>query len=143
MKMKFAEMHEKIHEVYKKYADTRDNDYASEYEFIGIRFEDKERNVGEVITDNSRNNVDREDEREFPEYGTAEYEEMEELDGISAWNYEHYDFSIPSYRANDDCRRSFVAKHCYILGANDLGDADILDDGEIIMQDAVVLAKIF
>lgn len=37
---------------------------------LGVRFENKVREIGEVITDKSRSNFDREDERDFPEYGT-------------------------------------------------------------------------
>lgn len=142
--MNIAEMNAKIKEVYKRHADTIDNDYSGEYEFIGIRFEDKDRNVNEIVYDLSRNNADREDERDFPEYGTEEYEEMEELDGVSAWQFEQYDFNIPSYLSEeDDCKRIAYTEHCYVLGTNDLGQADIMDDGEIIMIEPTVLAKIF
>lgn len=142
--MNLVEMNEKIKEIYKRYADTVDNDYAGEYEFIGIRFEDKDREVGDIITDNSRNNIDREDERDFPEYNTEEYFEMEELDGISAWNFEQYDFNIPSYKnEKSEAKKNHIQEHCYILGANNLSETDLMDDGEIIMEDAVVLAKLF
>lgn len=57
------------------------------YYYIGIRFEDKDREVGEIC-ECSKHNLDREDEREFPVYGTPEYDELPELDGTSAWNLE-------------------------------------------------------
>ncbi|MEC5268885.1 hypothetical protein P9G49_07185 [Heyndrickxia coagulans] len=63
--------------------------FEGQYYYIGIRFEDKEREIGDVC-ECSKHNIDREDEREFPEYGTPEYDEMLELDGTSAWNLETY-----------------------------------------------------
>ncbi len=117
------------------------NKYADELEefwYAGIRFEEKEREVNEEITDFSKHNTDREDEREFPEFGTDEYEEMEELDGVSAWNLSDFDFE-------DDQDR--YASHCYLIASDDVivdidGDLD-LDHNEIIMQNAVVIAKLF
>ena len=52
------------------------------YAVAGIRFEKKERVIGEEITDNSKELVD---DREFPEYGTPEYNELPEIDGISTY----------------------------------------------------------
>src|SRR5690625_2350470 len=74
------EMIKKIEELEEEYCTI--NGYGSY--IVGVRFEDKERVIGEEI-DNSRHNLDREDEREMPEYGTEEYEEMFELDGASAY----------------------------------------------------------
>lgn len=107
--------------------------YEGQYWYIGIRFEDKEREIGEVC-ENSRHNIDREDEREFPEYGTPEYEEMMELDGTSAWNLETY----------DDYKGPFGTYHCYIIAGNKINNQDDgLDDNEIVIENAVVLEKIF
>lgn len=117
------------------------NKYAEELEgfyYAGIRFEEKEREINEEITDFSKHNIDREDEREFPEFGTDEYEEMDELDGVSAWN-------LPDFKFDDDQNR--YASHCYLIASDDVivdidGDLD-LDHDEIVMQDAVVIAKLF
>ncbi|NCG67161.1 hypothetical protein GWJ21_04165 [Bacillus coagulans] len=107
--------------------------WEDEYWFVGIRFEDKEREIGEIC-ECSKHNLDREDEREFPEYGTPEYDELPELDGTSAWNLETYrDFEGP-----------FVTWHCYIVGGNQIANQDDgLDDNEIVIKNAVVLEKIF
>lgn len=111
-----------------KYAE----DIIFDYYYVGIRFETKEREIGEVC-DNSKHNADREDERDFPEYGTAEYDELDELDGTSAWR-------INSIRPN---RSYFSDLHCYVIGSNDLGYHPDPDYGEMLMKDAVVLKKIF
>lgn len=69
--------------TYKKFKDRiakLADDFYYDYDDMGVRFEDKKRKVGEIIMDRSRSNPDRYDEREFPEYGTEEYDNMEELD---------------------------------------------------------------
>lgn len=107
--------------------------YQDDYWYIGIRFEDKEREIGEIC-ECSRHNIDREDERDFPEYGTPEYEELFELDGTSAYNLETY----------RDYEEFFISKHCYIIAGNRITNRDDgLDDNEIVIEDAVVLEKIF
>lgn len=107
--------------------------YQDKYYYIGIRFEDKEREVGEIC-ECSRHNIDREDERDFPEYGTEEYEKMFELDGTSAWNLETF----------DDFEGPFNTWHCYIIAGNRITNKDDgLDDNEIVIENAVVLEKIF
>lgn len=107
--------------------------WEGKYYYLGIRFEDKDREIGEIC-ECSRHNIDREDEREFPVYGTEEYFEMMELDGTSAWYLETYtDFEGP-----------FPTEHCYIIGGNWLTNKDDgLDDNEVVIENAVVLEKIF
>ena len=107
--------------------------YESEFYHIGIRFEDKDREVGEIC-ECSRHNIDREDERDFPEYGTPEYDEMFVLDGTSAWNLETY----------DDFVGGFNTYHCYIIAGNKITNKDDgLDDNEIVIENAIVLEKLF
>lgn len=107
--------------------------YQDEYWYVGIRFENKERKIGEIC-ECSRHNIDREDEREFPKYGTDEYFEMMELDGTSAWNLETY----------DDFEGYFITDHCYIIAGNKISNQDDgLDDNEIVIDNAKVLEKIF
>lgn len=139
--MNLLEMHKKVKEIYK----------ACEYDYyyIGIRFEDKEREIGEVC-EYSRHNGTREDERDFPEYGTPEYEEMEMLDGTSAWNLAALtDTYLPGYgRINDadpekECSRYFNARHGYVIASDSAGRHDDPDVNEIIIKDAVVIAKLF
>lgn len=115
----------------------------SEFQIFGVRFEEKDREVGEVIADKSRSNCDREDERDFPEYGTPEYRDMEELSGVSAWYADPYTGKVCMGQYADDDRVDLgcLTEHCYFLGAmsGDSGE----DDGEIVMEEAHVLAVIF
>lgn len=136
--MTVQEMYVKCKEIYEEIKD--------EYYFVGIRFEDKEREVGEVITDKSRHNTDREDEREFPEYGTEEYEEMIELDGVSAWNMvSDINYKPNSYNANREAEKVYFTKHCYIIVSDDaVSGSDLeLDHNEIVLRNAKVIAKLF
>ena len=109
--------------------------YDWDYDYIGIRFEDKDRKVNEIITEVSKDNADRNDEREFPSYGTAEYDEMADLNGVSAYNVK-----VMATTNNDDDITTFC-NHCYVLGSfkAEYGpDAD-----EIVMRNAVVLEIVF
>jgi hypothetical protein len=121
------------------------DDYA-EYSFYGLRFENKEHEIGEVC-ENSRHNPDREDEREFPEFGSDEYEEMIELDGTSAWHIsEDGRFSKDVYTGewqSEDDRLIAVTDHCYIVAGDVEGSHDSPDQGEILICDAVVIEKLF
>lgn len=106
-----------------------------EFYEIGIRFEDKERQVGDVC-EYSKHNTDREDEREFPEFGSEEYEDMYEFDGTSAWNLATYEDWADEGR--------HTSHHCYLIVGNRLTNRDMdLDDNEIVIEDAIVYAKIF
>lgn len=125
----------------------KSGELTENYWYAGIRFEDKDRKEGEIITDLSRNNVDRDDEREFPEYGTPEYEEMEVLDGVSAWELSVADmYNRPTYGVSEDVdvRKVYPTKHCYLIASDDVGGVDsVLDDGEIVLVEPTVIKKIF
>lgn len=76
---------------------------------------------------------------------------MEELDGTSAWNMDpsltkEYHPGMDDLRGVDlekEYSRHFLAKHCYVIASNYQGRHDDPDPGEILIKDAVVLAKIF
>src|SRR5699024_9245285 len=110
------------------------NGYGSN--IVGVRFEDKERVIGEEI-DNSRHNLDREDEREMPEYGTEEYEEMFELDGARAYTHE----AIIDMLENNT---AFDTEHCYfIIGTNEANLDDALDYGDVVVKKSEVAYVLF
>jgi hypothetical protein len=148
MKMKIKEFTQKIEAAIKKHNINQfDAEDFADFSFYGLRFEDKEREVGEVCG-NSRHNFDREDEREFPEFGSDEYDEMTELDGTSAY-YLPEDGSIPTYayigcyQKTDNDPLMVSGEHCYIIGGDIEGSHDDPDRGEILICDAVVVEKLF
>lgn len=118
--------------------------YEDDYSFIAIRFEDQERQVGETIEENSRHNSDREDEREYPKFGTEDYEEMEELDGICAWDINTESSWSPS-RLDDLASKQFITNHCYLIASDRAGSTMNYDPdhGEILLQKAEVIARLF
>jgi len=136
--MNIIEMYAKVKTIYEANEDT--------YSYIGLRFEDKAREIGDVC-ENSRHNGDREDERDFPSFGSEEYEEMEELDGTSAWNIDLSKHpGMHDLRGIDlekECSLHFTTWHCYVVASNKQGRHDDPDAGEILIKDAVVIAKIF
>src|SRR5690625_606868 len=114
--MTVREMFDKINEI--------KEDLLDVYWAVGIRIEEKERKEGEIITDKSRDNADREDERDFPEYGTDEYFEMQEFDGVSAWDIEGTERTLVPRIGKDeflsmDAHTAFMATHCYVIASDD------------------------
>lgn len=139
MKMNIPQMIEKIKEAYSIYQD--------DYYYIGIRFENKQREIGEEC-EYSRHNPNREDEREFPHYGTERYDGMEDLDGTSAWDLSDIDsvikWTLPrDYDENKEASRYFLTEHCYIIASNQKGYHDNPDDNEILIKNAKVVDIIF
>ncbi|MED4883874.1 hypothetical protein [Bacillus smithii] len=141
--MNIVEMYDLCKKIYLENVRTPEN-WENGFEYIGLRFENKEREIGEICN-NSKHNPNREDEREFPEYGTDKYFEMEELDGTSAWDMSQKEVYAVGCLENrkDDCRNHFITDHCYIIASNELGKHPEPDYNEIVIKNAIVIAKIF
>jgi hypothetical protein len=132
---------ELINKILKNYENLK-NDWA----YVGLRFENKKRELGEVC-ENSKHNLKREDEREFPDFNSDEYKDLQTLDGTSAW-----DLSLAAYLAdlqiqtwqdqNKDWHNLFDCEHCYIIAGDETGNDDGLDDCEITIRNAQVIAII-
>lgn len=105
------------------------------FNVIGIRFEDKLRKIGNIVTECSKDNSEREDERDFPEYGSPEYDELEELDGISTWDINFWEWGNLSGYSD---KTSFESQHIYLMGGeiHSFGP----DDHELNIEDAEVIA---
>jgi len=140
--MNIHEMYAKVREIYEANKD--------EYYYIGIRFENKDREIGEEC-EWSKDNPDREDERDFPQYGTPEYDDLPTLDGTSVWDlsrlseryYPGFGETRWIFDHEQECQRYFLTDHCYIVAGNQPGNHDCPDDGEILIRDAVVIAKLW
>lgn len=111
-------------------------------DYIGVRWEDKERIIGESVNI-SRHNTDRDDERDMPEYGTEAYEEAFELDGSSAFGLAALIdmFKRDAQRTPDKPLKSFFQSyHCYLIIGDDFTNWDDgLDDGEVVIANATVM----
>lgn len=106
---------------------------------LGVRFENKLRTVGEIITDVSKSGGNEIDERDFPEYGTPEYDEMDDLDGVSA--YDALSDEWKPRREENAEKQSVIGDHCYLIWSDDCEYGE--DDHEIVMADAEVIAVIY
>lgn len=120
------------------------------YEYVGLRFEDMERSVGDVCS-NSKDNPERQDERDFPDYNDPEYDNLPELDGTCAWicGTSMYGYSDCHMAAESSVKvaaaQNSYAMHCYVVASDHVGSSDwhVLDDGEILLIDPVVTAVIY
>lgn len=138
--MTIKEMYDKAMEIHEA------NEESMEYQVVGIRFENKERAIGESV-EASKHNIDREDERDFPEFDSEEYEEMYELDGSSSWGWHSWDdVLLRQFNANGKACDQSPTHHAYLI-AGDYSQEDhdeiLLDQGEEVVVDAVVLHKFF
>lgn len=118
-------------------------DHEYDYNYIGIRFEDKERQIGETC-ENSRTDIDREDARDYPEYDTDEYYELTELGGTCAYDLSQkraYDFRQD--KVDRPALSQISAKHCYIIVGDYLSNDFAEDDCEIIIKSAKVVKQLF
>lgn len=106
-------------------------------DIVGVRFENVKREIGDVCN-NSKHNPNREDERDFPDFGDEEYDQLPELDGSSAW--EAYFFL-----RNDKFKegQSFETDHCYIVIGSVDNYHDDCDDGEVVIEEAEVYKILF
>ena len=109
-----------------------------DYDYFGLRFDGRALNVGDVL-DNSKDNPDREDERDFPEYGTDEYDNLPELDGTSAWNAN----AIKYFKWIGREEYFDADQHCYIIASNRTGEHPDPDADEILLRNPTVVGIIF
>ena len=122
------------------------NEYENEYEYIGLRFEEKDREIGEICG-NSKHNPNRDDSREYPEYDTDEYEKLPEFEGTSAWDLNLKDMHrtwFGEYMEDDE--KSYYPEEynrAYIIAGNEVDNHIDRDYDEIIIKKAEVIAIIF
>ncbi len=98
---------------------------------LGVRFDERQLENLDIF-DNSLDNREREDERDFPEYGDSD---AEELDGTSC-----YDVDYIRRQRNDT---SLIWGHCYIVRGPDKGVHPMPDAGEILIKECQIVDQIF
>ena len=105
-----------------------------DYECVGFRFDKRDMEVGEHFS-NSKHNPDRADERDFPEYGTEDYENMIELDGTSCYDDNFFMEVYADGTVLEDLS-------CYLIASNEEGYHDYPDEGEILLKNPIVLGRV-
>jgi len=114
--------------------------HYADYSYYGLRFDSRDLDIDDVL-EPSKSNIDREDSRDFPEYGTPEYDDLPELSGTCAYmifdgdRESRYTFldNVLSFVDDDDERK------WYILGSKDAAEDEAEDEDEIVMIDPIVL----
>ena len=144
MKTTFKKMKQKIENAY--------NEYKEKYQYVGLRFEDKEREIGEIC-ENSKHNPDREDPRDFPDFNSKEYENLPEFNGTSAWDLSisdmHRTWFDDSYMDDDEINYlkyeddPELSDNCYVIAGNETDNDIHRDYDEIIIKKAKVVEIIF
>ena len=136
------EMHNKIKAIHTQLKEGEG--YEEYWEYIGLRFEKKEREIGEKC-ECSRHNLDREDEREFPDYNSEEYHNLPEREGTCAWDLSTAEYWLKPEKWWDtnDLATKYYDEHCYIIVGDRTEYAGDVDADEIIIIDAQVIAKIY
>lgn len=115
------------------------NYYTEDWDYVAVRQDDRDLDVGFVF-DNSKHNPDRFDERDFPQFGSDEYENLPEIDGTSCWYCsEFYDL------ATKDPYGEFSQwhDHLYVVVSNESGYHDDPDHNETVLRSPVIVKKIF
>lgn len=114
------------------------------YVYVGVRCDDRDLPAGFVF-DWSRHNPDRIDERDFPVYGSSEYDELEELDGTSVW-FLGCDEVVQKNllrRIAPVLEGNGSHEHAYVVVSNQTAVHPDPDDGEQLFRDCTVAYKIF
>ena len=114
--------------------------HYADYSYYGLRFDSRDLDIDDVL-EPSKSNIDREDSRDFPEYGTPEYDDLPELSGTCAYmifdgdRESRYTFldNVLSFVDDDDERK------WYILGSKDAAEDEAEDEDEVVMIDPIVL----
>lgn len=128
---------------------------AEQYSFVGVRYENHTYQVGDTMMP-SKHNPDRDDERDFPEYGSMEYDDLPDLPGTSAWHVYTSDFDYakdidpskiyalqkPSHKDINDTM-SGEALHAYVIAGNHEDTHSDADHGEIVIIDPVVIKVLY
>ena len=107
-----------------------------EYEYIGFRFDEREMFVGNYFK-NSKHNPNREDERDFPEFGTKEYNDLVFLDGTSCYDADYF---MRVYASGE--MDFFDETKCYLIASNEEGYHDYPDEGEMLLKNPIVLGRV-
>lgn len=126
---------------------------TGKYQAVGIRYENKKRSVGDICED-SKDNPNRDDSRDFPDYDSEEYDALPSMGGTSAWII-YREACLTDYTDEDDQEeileslhwenlpeQSDHSPHIYIVGVGHdevVMDEPQFDHNEIVMPDAEVL----
>lgn len=96
---------------------------------LGLRVERKEREAGDITTDTSKHISDLGRDTPFPEFEDADYEDLEDLGGLSAYKESEW----------NDLPLNIDGKHGYLMFSSDQAQNNDPDEGEVLLVNPVVL----
>ena len=114
-------------------------DTSSFSEFLGVRFERRVLQVGDEVG-KSKTNFGRSDVREFPEYGTPEYDSLEVLSGACAYDVDAWKCHILDKGEWTELETDI---HLYVIEGDGIDRESGEDQDEVIITNAEVMARIF
>lgn len=128
--------YEELKALMEQIEDEKDDGFGSIV--VGIRFDNKLYSVGDELP-NTKDDPEREDERDFPEFGSDEYNDLPELDGTSAWETNAWWLKDKDFSSAD----GFETDHAEIIYGAISDDDYSPDQGEILISDAKVAKILF
>lgn len=106
---------------------------------IGVRFDKVSCEVGSILPESKAFfPTEDSDVRDFPEYNSEEYEELPGMGGTSTWSIEEI---LRLLDKNPD-GHELKDTHCHVVIAESYAMPDVMDDGERVLIDPVVIAKL-
>jgi len=150
--MDYTEMEEAVKTYLLENINTLRNNYT-----VALRYDNIDMAVGSKLED-SKTNTDREDSRDFPEFGTKDYNDMETLNGTCCYilnnkeDYRNFTYEIEDFMEDEGLRGSGIVSkesslfnHCSIvIGIENTDCMQLLEDeGEILLTDCVVVKRLW
>lgn len=106
---------------------------------IGVRFDKISYEIGSVLPESKAFfPTEDSDTRDFPEYNSEAYDELPSMGGTSTWSINEI------LRLLDRNPNGYELKdvHCHVVVAESYAMPDVMDDGENVLIDPVVIAKL-
>lgn len=106
---------------------------------IGVRFDKVPYEIGSVLPESKAFfPTEDSDVRDFPAYSSEEYEELPGMGGTSTWSINEILRLLE--RNPNGCELKDT--HCHVVVAESYAMPDVMDDGERVLIDPVVIAKL-
>lgn len=132
----------KLEEIIKGLKDQIDGGEYLPYEYYSIRRESRFGLPSGFVFEASKSNWVRDDNREFPEFGTEEYDKLDKLSGTCCYeliNGESISLSVNDVKSWIELDDELA---WYLVGANETSNDDFEDDWEIILKNPVVICEL-
>jgi len=120
-------------------------------EMVGLRYDNKDVKVGDILGD-SKANWERDEDRDFPEFGSEEYDNATDLDGTCC--YSVCDGNDLYYADTEEEIDAIMAKAEKFISENssfehlsivfgDQGQGEVEDQGEVLIKDPEIAKVLY